>query len=46
MAMVITPEFPCCPKSKQGRWNTRVKFESADPSKVGQISAGANSLIG
>ena len=41
MAMVITP-LPLLPKKQQSRLNTRVSFGSAQPSKVGQFSVGAN----
>ncbi|MEJ8852926.1 hypothetical protein WKW79_00005, partial [Variovorax robiniae] len=34
--------YPRRLKKQQGRLNTRVKFEPAQPSQVGQFSAGAN----
>ncbi len=39
---VITPSFPCCLRKQQGRWNTRLSFDSAYPSEVAQFSVGAN----
>jgi hypothetical protein len=42
ITMVITHTPPSCGYLGQGRLNTWVKFGSAGPSRVGQISVGAN----